>query len=188
MFKLICLFNYHGHATFIGKETGSVLSFDLRSKTCKICEFHQNRKETVLEHQCHLNWHGSSKSMEADMTVSMVHRLKDDECEINAINADNDAVTSEPDLKLSLETFRKKMTRTMYKSLPNGKPLKSEGLKINEAANLSPGEFTMAISAVRDKKMEKRKEKKNSKEYKVNRIQKKRNRNTNERKHLVRER
>ncbi|VDI03447.1 Hypothetical predicted protein [Mytilus galloprovincialis] len=35
--------------------------------------------------------------------------------------------------------------------------------------------------------MEKRKEKKNSKEYKVDRIQKKRNRNTNERKHLVRE-
>ncbi|XP_063442462.1 uncharacterized protein LOC134722766 [Mytilus trossulus] len=59
--------------------------------------------------------------------------------------------------------------------------------EINEAANLSPGEFTMAISAVRDKKMEKRKEKKNSKEYKVNRLQKKRNRNTNERKHLVRE-
>ena len=45
----------------------------------------------------------------------------------------------------------------------------------------------MAISAVRDQKMEKRKEKKNSKEYKVDRIQKKRNRNTNERKHLVRE-
>ncbi|XP_052065212.1 uncharacterized protein LOC127705004 [Mytilus californianus] len=35
--------------------------------------------------------------------------------------------------------------------------------------------------------MEKRKEKKSSKEYKVGRIQKKRNRNKNERKHLVRE-
>ncbi|XP_052071133.1 uncharacterized protein LOC127709568 [Mytilus californianus] len=58
--------------------------------------------------------------------------------------------------------------------------------KINEAANLSPGEFTM-VSSVRDKKMEKRKEKKNSKEYKVGRIQKKRNHNKNERKHLVRE-
>lgn len=74
-----------GHATFIGKETGKVLSFDLRSKTCKICEFHQNKKETVPEHECHLNWHGSSKSMEADMAVSMVHRLKDDVCEMNGM-------------------------------------------------------------------------------------------------------
>ncbi|XP_052083925.1 uncharacterized protein LOC127721281 [Mytilus californianus] len=74
-----------GHATFIGKETGKVLSFELRSKTCKICEFHLNRKETVPEHECQLNWHGSSKSMEADMAVSMAHRLKDDECEINGM-------------------------------------------------------------------------------------------------------
>ncbi|CAG2195904.1 unnamed protein product [Mytilus edulis] len=68
--------------------------------------------------------------------------------------------------------------------------LQKEDMKnnlINEAANLSPGEFTMAISAVRDQKMEKKERKENSKEYKVNRIQKKRNRNTNERKHLVRE-
>ncbi|CAG2250117.1 unnamed protein product [Mytilus edulis] len=334
-----------GHATFIGKETGKVLSFDLRSKTCKICEFHQNKKETVPEHECHLNWHGSSKSMEADMAVAMAHRLKDDECEINVIHADNDASTTarlevefgniqkkddqnhvkkgyqqaciifqrgilqinfsvtdiykelqkdetkqyilrcfmyaikggdnEDDIKIGLQrivphifgshenckdadwcSYHQNPEKFMYKSLPNGKPLKSEGLKvelnnlvtkmigrsnslndlgstqsnesfnqlvsvkapksrhyggscslqnrlsaavlqknegygylskINEAANLSPGEFTMAISAVRDQKMEKRKEKKNSKEYKVDRIQKKRNRNTNERKHLVRE-
>ncbi|VDI64432.1 Hypothetical predicted protein [Mytilus galloprovincialis] len=46
----------------------------------------------------------------------------------------------------------------------------------------------MANSAVRDKKKrKKRKEKKHSKEYKVSRTQKKRNRNTNERKHLERE-
>ncbi|VDI52206.1 Hypothetical predicted protein [Mytilus galloprovincialis] len=197
-----------GHATFIGKETGKVLSFDLRSKTCKICEFHQNKKETVPEHECHLNWHGSSKSMEADMAVAMAHRLKDDECEINVIHADNDASTTarlevefgniqkkddqnhvkkglstslynisksykelqkdetkqyilrcfmyaikggdnEDDIKIGLQrivphifgshenckdadwcSYHQNPEKFMYKSLPNGKPLKSEGLKV----------------------------------------------------------
>ena len=59
--------------------------------------------------------------------------------------------------------------------------------KVNEAANLSPGEFTMAVASVRDKKMEKRKAKKKTKEYKIDRIRKKRNKNKKERKHLVRE-
>ena len=45
----------------------------------------------------------------------------------------------------------------------------------------------MALSSARDKKMEKRKEKRNSKEYKIDRLRKKRNRNKDERKKLVRE-
>ncbi|XP_071139647.1 uncharacterized protein, partial [Mytilus edulis] len=83
-----------GHSTFIGKESGKVLSFELRSKACKTCEYHQSRKETVPDHDCHLNWHGSSKAMEADMAVTMAHRLKDDGCEIKVVHADNDASTT----------------------------------------------------------------------------------------------
>ncbi|VDI04208.1 Hypothetical predicted protein [Mytilus galloprovincialis] len=75
-------------------ESGKVLSFELRSKACKTCEYHQSRKETVPDHDCHLNWHGSSKAMEADMAVTMAHRLKDDGCEIKVVHADNDASTT----------------------------------------------------------------------------------------------
>ena len=76
--------NIAGHATFIGKETGKVLLYDVRSRTCKTCEYYQT-KETVPEHVCTINWHGSSKSMEADMAVSMAHTLKDNGCEINGL-------------------------------------------------------------------------------------------------------
>ncbi|XP_052067793.1 uncharacterized protein LOC127707306 [Mytilus californianus] len=135
--------------------------------------------------------------MEADMAVSMAHRLKDDECEINVIHADNDAATSAR-LEVEFENIKKKDDQNhvkkgistslydisksykelqkdetkqyilrcfmysikggdneddikiwlqrivphifgshencndadWYKSLPNGKPLKSEGLKV----------------------------------------------------------
>ncbi|CAC5370053.1 unnamed protein product [Mytilus coruscus] len=83
-----------GHSTFIEKESGKVMSFDLRSKTCETCEYHQSRKETVPEHDCQLNWHRSSKAMEADMAVAMAHRLKDDRCEIKVVHADNNASTT----------------------------------------------------------------------------------------------
>ena len=62
-----------------------MLAFDVRSKTCKTCEYHCNRKETVPDHNCTINWHGSSKAMEADMAVAMAHKLKDQECEINGL-------------------------------------------------------------------------------------------------------
>ncbi|VDI29330.1 Hypothetical predicted protein [Mytilus galloprovincialis] len=323
-----------GHSTFIGKESGKVLSFELRSKACKTCEYHQSRKETVPDHDCHLNWHGSSKAMEADMAVTMAHRLKDDGCEIKVVHADNDASTTarlqvefdniskkddqnhvkkgistslhnisksyrelqkdetrqyilrcfmyaikggetEDDIKCNLErivphvfgshekcedvdwcTYNTNPENFKYKSLPNGKPLTSDGLKeelhslvrkmisrsesitdlgstqanesfnqlvsvkapkarhyggscslqnrlsaavlqknegygylskVNEAASLSPGELTMSIASARDKKKEKRKIKKQSKEFKITRIQKKRKRNINSRKDLVKE-
>ncbi|CAG2192790.1 unnamed protein product [Mytilus edulis] len=94
-----------------------------------------------------------------------------------------DSNTEEPEVNFNVHNLPDELYNLLNGAVTEDEILKS----INEAANLSPGEFTMAISAVRDQKMEKRKEKKNSKEYKVNRIQKKRNRNTNERKHLVRE-
>ena len=84
----------------MGSKTGKVLSFDVRSKCCKVCEYHESRKETVPPHDCVCNYVGSSKSMEPDMAVTMAHQLEEDACPIGIVHADNDSTTT---LKLKLD-------------------------------------------------------------------------------------
>ncbi|XP_063438315.1 uncharacterized protein LOC134719240 [Mytilus trossulus] len=103
-------FNYNsltGHASMIGKQTGKVTCYDIRSKSCKFCEHHEGKKDTVPSHDCCRNWYGSSKSMEPDMAVSMAHKMNDNECPIDVIHADNDSTTMLK-LKLDFENLKKK--------------------------------------------------------------------------------
>ncbi|CAC5388974.1 unnamed protein product [Mytilus coruscus] len=103
-------FNYNsltGHASMIGKQTGKVTCYDIRSKSCKFCEHHEGKKETVPSHDCCRNWYGSSKSMEPDMAISMAHKMNDNECAIDVIHADNDSTTMLK-LKLDFENLKKK--------------------------------------------------------------------------------
>ncbi|CAC5415505.1 unnamed protein product [Mytilus coruscus] len=95
-------FNYNsltGHASMIGKQTGKVTCYDIRGKSCKFCEHHEGKKETVPSHDCCRNWYGSSKSMEPDMAVSMADKMNDNECAIDVIHADNDSTTMHKELK-----------------------------------------------------------------------------------------
>ena len=70
-------------------KTGKVLEYAYRNKSCKVCEYHENRKETVPDHDCFRNWKGTSKVMEPDMAVEMAHKLKESRCEIQVLHADN---------------------------------------------------------------------------------------------------
>ncbi|CAC5380311.1 unnamed protein product [Mytilus coruscus] len=168
-------FNYNsltGHASMIGKQTGKVTCYDIRSKSCKFCEHHEGKKETVPSHDCCRNWYGSSKSMEPDMAVSMAHKMNDNECAIDVIHADNDSTTMLK-LKLDFENLKKKddqnhTTKGITKSLTelskrhyggsqslasrvsSAVLQKNEGYnyleQMNEAALLSPGEYTKSIA------------------------------------------
>ncbi|CAC5422632.1 unnamed protein product [Mytilus coruscus] len=103
-------FNYNnltGHASTIGKQTGKVTCYDIRSKSCKFCEHHEGKKEAVPSHDCCRNWYGSSKSMKPDMAVSMAHKINDNECAIDVIHPDNDSTTMLK-LKLDFENLKKK--------------------------------------------------------------------------------
>ncbi|CAC5370270.1 unnamed protein product [Mytilus coruscus] len=95
------------HDSMIGKQTGKVTCYDIRSKSCKFCEHHEGKKETVPSHDCCRNWYGSSKSMEPDMAVSMAHKMNDNECAIDVIHADNDSTTMLK-LKLDFENLKEK--------------------------------------------------------------------------------
>ena len=52
----------------IGKETGEMLDFTVRSGVCQVCQIHE-RAAKVPDNECVKNWTGSSKAMEPDMAV-----------------------------------------------------------------------------------------------------------------------
>ncbi|XP_063406027.1 uncharacterized protein LOC134689985 [Mytilus trossulus] len=83
-----------GHASLIGKETGKVLQFSLRSKSCQICALYQSKNHTIPVHECSKNWDGSSKAMEPDMAISMARELEETGCAIDVIHGDNDSTTT----------------------------------------------------------------------------------------------
>lgn len=94
-----------GHGTLIGKETGKVLQFETRSKSCSVCDYHAEGPIPV--HQCTRNWDGSSNAMEPDMAMSMLHKMKDSGHPVQIIHGDNDSTTSSS-LKLEFPEIRKK--------------------------------------------------------------------------------
>ena len=98
---------FTGHASLIGKATGKVLGFDLRSKVCRVCDYHTRLKKGIPAHDCTRNWNGSSKAMESDMAASMLHNMKDLGTEVAVIHADNDSTTTAC-LKIEFKDIEKK--------------------------------------------------------------------------------
>ncbi|CAC5383606.1 unnamed protein product [Mytilus coruscus] len=96
-----------GHASMIGLKTGKVMDYTYRSRSCRVCEVHEKRKETVSAHDCCRNWKGTSKGMEPDMAVEMTHKLNDSGCQIKVLHADNDSTTTSR-LKVHFEDLEKK--------------------------------------------------------------------------------
>ncbi|XP_021350881.1 uncharacterized protein LOC110448777 [Mizuhopecten yessoensis] len=87
-------YNSHtGHASLIGVNTGKIVDFDMRTRSCSVCQYHQGRTETVPNHECNVNWTGSSKGMEPDMACSMIKRMADKGYEVGTLHADNDTTT-----------------------------------------------------------------------------------------------
>ncbi|XP_062614819.1 uncharacterized protein LOC134276600 [Saccostrea cucullata] len=83
-----------GHASMVGKNTGKIVAYDVRSKCCKTCDIYAEKNITVPNHDCPHNWTGSSKAMEADMAVSMAHQLEQDDFKLQVLHADNDSTTT----------------------------------------------------------------------------------------------
>ena len=75
----------------IGASTGKVLAYAVRCKKCKQCD--QDTSKDPSSHDCRKNWTGSSKSMEPDMAVNMLHNLKDKGFHVKNLVMDNDATT-----------------------------------------------------------------------------------------------
>ena len=55
----------------IGIKTGKVIGYGTRSKQCAICEVADRNAKQPQQHDCQLNWSGSSKAMEADVCADL---------------------------------------------------------------------------------------------------------------------
>ncbi|XP_063438316.1 uncharacterized protein LOC134719241 isoform X1 [Mytilus trossulus] len=124
-------YNSHtGHASLIGVNTGKVVEFDVRTRSCSICQYHIGKNEPKPPHECNVNWTGSSKGMEPDMACSMIQRLAEDGYTVGTLHADNDATTQSrlprSIIKKDDKTHVKKnLSKRLYGLSKNYKQLKS---------------------------------------------------------------
>ncbi|XP_062617449.1 uncharacterized protein LOC134279113 [Saccostrea cucullata] len=81
-----------GHGSMIGVNTGKVLSYAVRCKKCRFCDRAVD-KENPKEHDCRKNWEKSSKAMESDMAVEMLHELKSKGFHVKKLIMDRDTTT-----------------------------------------------------------------------------------------------
>ena len=72
----------------MGANTGQVLDYGIRSKTCGTCASWKNKK-----HDCRKNHTGSSKSMEPDVAVDLFQHVIKNGVKYNVYTGDDDATT-----------------------------------------------------------------------------------------------
>ncbi|XP_070548141.1 uncharacterized protein [Ptychodera flava] len=77
----------------IGKNTGKVIQYAVRSKKCRICDEAKARHEEVRAHDCRRNWSGSAKAMESDMVVDMVKDCNQKCAKVSTVVGDEDTST-----------------------------------------------------------------------------------------------
>nr|XP_022341895.1 uncharacterized protein LOC111135807 isoform X1 [Crassostrea virginica] len=80
-----------GHASMIGEQTGKIVSYAVRCKKCRFCESTVEIETT--NHDCRKNWQKSSKAMESDMAVEMLHDLETRNFHVKQLIMDNDSTT-----------------------------------------------------------------------------------------------
>ena len=83
-----------GHCFFIGGRTKKIVSAQVSSKKCKICENANKKDETPTYHECPHNYNGSSKGMEAQNALHLTIKMyKDSKSKIFVENivADDDS-------------------------------------------------------------------------------------------------
>ena len=81
-----------GHGVLIGTESEKILSYGTRISNCKQCEVNK-LTGPVKEHDCRMNWGGSSKAMESDLAVDMLVSGTTEKACISTIIMDEDSTT-----------------------------------------------------------------------------------------------
>ncbi|XP_033758263.1 uncharacterized protein LOC117340609 [Pecten maximus] len=82
-----------GHCSLIGKNTGKVTNYRVRSRSCRVCTSADSKDQSPSDHDCRKNWNGSAKAMEQDMIVDMVSDCINRGFKTQTIIADDDSTT-----------------------------------------------------------------------------------------------
>ena len=81
-----------GHGVLIGTESEKILSYGTRISNCKQCEVNKVTGR-VKEHDCRINWGGSSKAMERNLAVDTLVSGTTEKTRISTIIMDEDSAT-----------------------------------------------------------------------------------------------
>ena len=71
-----------GHAFTIGATTGKVIGFMVKSKSCSKCKTANRLGIEAEEHDCQINFEGSSGAMEAAVALELCIQLHDGDYEV----------------------------------------------------------------------------------------------------------
>ena len=82
-----------GVGTIIGNNTGKICGYGIRITDCRKCQYHENRGKKAPDHKCFKNWNGTSKGMEPDVGVEMVHRIEERGVQVETLIMDDDTTT-----------------------------------------------------------------------------------------------
>ncbi|XP_069102468.1 uncharacterized protein [Argopecten irradians] len=82
-----------GHCSMIGKYTGKITDYQIRSKTCRVCSNATSKNLSIPDHDYRQNWDGSAKAMEQDMIIEMVTNCHNKGFSTKSIIADDDSTT-----------------------------------------------------------------------------------------------
>ena len=91
----------------IGKLTGKVVGFAVRSKDCKTCHVAKRKKQEPPDHDYRHNWDGSAKAMEPDMVVETVQKVEERGAKMKHLS---EMKTQQP-----LPVLEQMLTRTLLK-------------------------------------------------------------------------
>ena len=76
--QLIIFLAFTGVGSLVGIRSGTIMAYNTRTKICAVCEAANRSGVAARNHECRLNWTGSSKAMEqnvaAELTVSVSQR------------------------------------------------------------------------------------------------------------------
>ena len=67
-----------GHDFIFGVWTGYVIGYNVKSKSCSKCSIANSLNKPAEEHDCQINWAGSSGGMEAAVALNLCIELHDD--------------------------------------------------------------------------------------------------------------
>jgi DNA polymerase III epsilon subunit-like protein len=66
-----------GVGSMIGRNTGKIVGYGLRCKSCRVCSYWNSKEKDPPNHKCTINFTGSSKAMEPDVACEIVHKLEE---------------------------------------------------------------------------------------------------------------
>ena len=80
-----------GHSSVIGEKAGKIVDYEVKIKSCRVCDIAVRNGAPPRQHNCCKNHDGSSKSMEQESAVASLTSLREKGIEVTSFTTDEDS-------------------------------------------------------------------------------------------------